>query len=104
MPLTVAMLREIDAEMEFRECPQCVTCGQEFLIVGGLPEGAVFECDYCVKTREYDMFTKKEQKQFEDIFEAVLSEKSDVARLRSLGDVIFEMTGNVNLRILPVRF
>ena len=46
-----------------------------------------------------DMFTKKEQKQFEDIFEAVLSEKSDVARLRSLGDVIFEMTGNVNLRM-----
>ena len=51
------------------------------------------------------MFTKldgrngKEQKQFEDIFEAVLSEKSDVARLRSLGDVIFEMTGNVNLRM-----
>ena len=28
MPLTVAMLREIDAEMEFRECPQCVTCGE----------------------------------------------------------------------------
>ena len=45
------------------------------------------------------MLTKKEQKQFEDMFDEVLKEGSDKLRMEKLADIIFEMTGDVNLRM-----
>lgn len=45
------------------------------------------------------MFTKKEQKAFEEMFEEVQVIKPDSQLLEKLADLIFGMTGNVNLRM-----
>ena len=46
-------------------------------------------------------FTKKEQKTFEDMFWRTLGAKAknNKARLEKLADLLFELTGNVNLRM-----
>jgi hypothetical protein len=43
--------------------------------------------------------TKKEQRAFEEMFEEVQAVQPDSRFLQKLGDLIFEMTGNVNLRM-----
>lgn len=45
------------------------------------------------------MLTKKEQKQFEDMFDKLLKIKSNKIFMDKLADLLFEMTGNVNLRM-----
>ncbi len=43
--------------------------------------------------------TSKEQKRFESRFGAIQGTHPDSKFLEKLGDVIFEMTGNVNLKM-----
>ena len=45
------------------------------------------------------MLTTKEQKTFEDMFIEIQDAHPDAKFLSKLADVIFEMTGNVNLRM-----
>ncbi len=45
------------------------------------------------------MLTTKEQKTFEDMFIEIQDIHPDTKFLNKLADVIFEMTGNVNLRM-----
>ncbi len=42
-------------------------------------------------------FTKEEQKVFEQMFEEATEAEDDIEFLIRLGDVLLEMTGNVNL-------
>jgi len=44
------------------------------------------------------MLTKEEQEKFEKMFERAMETKTPKAFLNKLGDALFEMTGNVNLR------
>ena len=44
-------------------------------------------------------FTEKEQKVFEAMFWKVCSNKTNKEKLYALGNLLFELTGNVNLRM-----